>query len=66
MASVCIIGAGAAGLVTAKTLLDDDFDVCVLTRDCSPGGVWAEERVYPGLSINKYVCHNELYFHAKL
>jgi phytoene dehydrogenase-like protein len=35
---VGIIGAGAAGLVTAHTLLRDGFDVTVLTRDRSPGG----------------------------
>ncbi|KAH8112131.1 FAD/NAD-P-binding domain-containing protein [Phellopilus nigrolimitatus] len=55
MASVCIVGAGSAGLITAKTLLDDGFEVHVLTRDRSPGGIWAEERVYPGLSLNKCV-----------
>ncbi|KAH8112129.1 hypothetical protein DFH11DRAFT_1728943 [Phellopilus nigrolimitatus] len=54
MASVCIVGAGSAGLITAKTLLDDGFEVHVLTRDRSPGGIWAEERVYPGLSLNNY------------
>ena len=37
--TVCIIGAGAAGLVTAHTLLQDGFDVTVLTRDPSVGGM---------------------------
>lgn len=51
-----IIGAGAAGLITAHTLLRDGFEhVEVLTRDPSAGGVWAAKRVYPGLSINKLV-----------
>ena len=53
--SVGIIGAGAAGLITAKTLLDDGFEVLVITRDASVGGVWCKDRVYPGLHLNKYV-----------
>lgn len=36
--TVGVIGAGAAGLVTAQTLLRDGFEVTVLTRDPSPGG----------------------------
>jgi phytoene dehydrogenase-like protein len=36
--TVGVIGAGAAGLVTAHTLLRDGFDVTLLTRDRSPGG----------------------------
>ena len=56
-ARIGIIGAGAAGLITAHTLLRDGFvSVEVLTRDESAGGVWAAERVYPGLSINKLVA----------
>lgn len=55
--TICIIGSGAAGLITAHTLLRDGFtNVDVITRDSSAGGVWAAERVYPGLVINKYVC----------
>jgi cation diffusion facilitator CzcD-associated flavoprotein CzcO len=54
-AAVGIIGAGAAGLITAHVLLQDGFNVQVITRDISVGGVWAKERVYPGLSINKCV-----------
>lgn len=52
--SVGIIGAGAAGLITGHTLLQDGFkNVQLLTRDKSVGGVWARERIYPGVSINK-------------
>ena len=52
--SVGIIGAGAAGLITAHILLQDGFkDVQLLTRDKSVGGVWAKQRIYPGISINK-------------
>ncbi|KAI6131220.1 FAD/NAD(P)-binding domain-containing protein [Pisolithus croceorrhizus] len=51
--SVGIIGAGAAGLVTAHTLLQDGFEnVQLLTRDKSVGGVWERQRIYPGLSLN--------------
>ena len=55
MASVGIIGSGMAGLVTAKTLLDDGFKVQILTRERAPGGVWSNDRVYPGLRLNKCV-----------
>ncbi|KAG5354248.1 hypothetical protein C0989_003761 [Termitomyces sp. Mn162] len=51
-ASIGILGAGAAGLITAHVLLQDGFKVQLITRDSSPGGVWARERIYPGLSIN--------------
>lgn len=52
--SVGIIGAGAAGLITGYTLLQDGFqNVQLLTRDKSPGGVWAKECIYPGVAINK-------------
>ncbi len=51
---VAVIGSGLAGLITAHTLLQDGFaNVEVLTRDKSVGGVWSEERVYPGLHINR-------------
>lgn len=54
--SVGILGSGAAGLITAYTLLKDGFtSVSILTKDITPGGVWADHRVYPGLTINKYV-----------
>lgn len=50
---VAVIGSGLTGLITAHILLQDGFvNVEVLTRDKSVGGVWSEERVYPGLHIN--------------
>lgn len=55
--SVCIIGAGAAGLITAYTLIGDGFrDVQVFEKAGSPGGVFSASRIYPGLHINKYVA----------
>ncbi|KAH9922210.1 FAD/NAD-P-binding domain-containing protein [Fomitopsis serialis] len=60
-ARIGVIGAGAAGLITAHTLLQDGFqNVEVLTRDETPGGVWAASRIYPGLSINN--VHGEFRF----
>ncbi|KAI6096926.1 FAD/NAD(P)-binding domain-containing protein [Pisolithus croceorrhizus] len=51
--SVGIIGAGAAGLVTAHTLLQDGFgNVQLLTRDKSVGGVWERQRIHPGMTLN--------------
>lgn len=44
-----IIGAGLSGLVTAKTLLEEGFDVTILEKDDEVGGVWARSRRYPGL-----------------
>ncbi|KAF8648995.1 hypothetical protein AX16_006109 [Volvariella volvacea WC 439] len=56
-----IIGAGAAGLITAHTLIKDGFtNVQILTRDASVGGVWARDRIYPGLFINN--VHGEFRF----
>ena len=51
-ASVCVIGAGIAGLVTAKTLAQDGFDVLIIERDSNLGGTWAPSRSYPGLRAN--------------
>ena len=55
--TVGIIGTGSAGLITAHVLLQDGFDVQLLTEDRSPGGVWARHRVYPNMKINKCVPH---------
>lgn len=44
-----IIGAGLSGLVTAKTLLEEGFDVTLFEKDDEVGGVWARSRRYPGL-----------------
>ncbi|KAF1996431.1 FAD/NAD(P)-binding domain-containing protein [Amniculicola lignicola CBS 123094] len=54
--SVAIIGAGLYGLVTAKVLLretENAFDsVTVFEKDSDLGGVWSENRIYPGLASN--------------
>ena len=51
---VIIIGAGVEGLVTAKTFLniDPDLDLLILESQRTLGGVWAEQRLYPGLLAN--------------
>lgn len=47
-----VIGAGVAGLVTAKVLKHDGFDVTVFEKEPTVGGVWAVSRAYPGLRTN--------------
>ncbi|MEU8619628.1 FAD-dependent oxidoreductase [Streptomyces sp. NPDC048623] len=42
-ARVAVIGAGAAGLATAKALLDEGVDVTVFERGERPGGLWARD-----------------------
>lgn len=49
---VVVIGAGISGLVTAKVLRDDGFDVTVLEKESAIGGVWTPSRTYPGLRTN--------------
>lgn len=50
--SVAVIGAGVAGLVTAKVLKHDGFDITIFEKESTIGGVWAESRAYPGLRTN--------------
>lgn len=45
-----IIGAGVAGLSTAKVLLQAGHDVVVYDRVEDVGGVWSASRRYPGLT----------------
>jgi cation diffusion facilitator CzcD-associated flavoprotein CzcO len=47
---VGIVGAGVAGLVTAKVLTEVGHDVVVYDRTPDVGGVWSATRRYPGLS----------------
>ncbi len=47
---IAIIGAGIAGLCTAKTLLALGYDVQVFEKEADLGGVWSSSRRYPGLS----------------
>ena len=47
---VAIIGAGVAGLATAKVLLAAGHAVTVFDRTPDVGGVWSATRRYPGLT----------------
>jgi cation diffusion facilitator CzcD-associated flavoprotein CzcO len=47
---VGIIGAGVAGLATAKVLQQAGHEVVVIDRTPDVGGVWSETRRYPGLT----------------
>jgi glycine/D-amino acid oxidase-like deaminating enzyme len=47
---VAIIGAGVAGLVTAKVLMRAGHDVMVYDKAPDVGGVWSRTRRYPGLT----------------
>ncbi|CAF2038332.1 unnamed protein product [Rotaria magnacalcarata] len=44
--TVAIVGAGACGLVCAKVLLDDGFDVSIFEKQRELGGVWCAESAY--------------------
>lgn len=46
---IAIIGAGFAGLSTAKLLSDLEYDVTVFEKEAEVGGVWTASRRYPGL-----------------
>ncbi|GAA0959743.1 NAD(P)/FAD-dependent oxidoreductase [Actinocorallia libanotica] len=46
---IAVIGAGFAGLGTAKVLRDFDHDVTVFEKAPDVGGVWSATRRYPGL-----------------
>jgi cation diffusion facilitator CzcD-associated flavoprotein CzcO len=47
---IAIIGAGVAGLATAKVLTQAAHDVVVFDKTPDVGGVWSRTRRYPGLT----------------
>ena len=47
--TVAIVGAGPSGLVSAKVLLDDGFDVTLFDRQRELGGIWSAETAYVDL-----------------
>ncbi|MEX2126003.1 MAG: NAD(P)/FAD-dependent oxidoreductase [Woeseia sp.] len=48
--TIGVIGAGIAGLCTAKVLQQFGFEVTVIEKEAELGGVWAASRRYPGLT----------------
>lgn len=54
---VIVAGAGLQGLVAAKTFhqLDSELKILIVDSSQSLGGVWAKERLYPGLKANNLV-----------
>jgi cation diffusion facilitator CzcD-associated flavoprotein CzcO len=47
--TVAVIGAGSSGLVTAKVLLDDGFNVTLFERHRELDGIWSAESAYVDL-----------------
>lgn len=45
-----VIGAGISGLVTAKTFLEEGYDVTVFEKKLGLGGVWEKSCTYPELT----------------
>lgn len=64
MTSVGIVGAGIAGLVTAKVLKADGFDVSVFDKAGEIGGTWTADNTYPGLRTNNSKRTYEFFDHA--
>jgi cation diffusion facilitator CzcD-associated flavoprotein CzcO len=50
MKRIGIVGAGLSGLVTARTFLEEGWEVAVFETEDEVGGVWARSRRYPGLA----------------
>ncbi|EPS37742.1 hypothetical protein H072_8534 [Dactylellina haptotyla CBS 200.50] len=57
-----IVGAGLYGLYTAKTFLElcPSMNLLIVDSLSSPGGVWAKERIYPGLYVQVLPQYFEL------
>ncbi len=43
---VCVVGAGMSGLVSAKTLLESEFDVTIFEKRHTLGGIWSPGAQY--------------------
>ena len=57
---IAIVGAGVAGLATAKVLKQAGHGVTVFDRVDDVGGVWSASRRYPGLSTQSTKAQYEL------
>ena len=59
MKSVCIVGGGPGGLVSAKTLLQTkQFEVTVYEKEDRTGGIWALDQDSTGGFLNPYTPTN--------
>ena len=47
--NIAVVGAGFAGLVSAKVFRDFGGSVTVFEKDSEVGGVWSSSRRYPAL-----------------
>jgi cation diffusion facilitator CzcD-associated flavoprotein CzcO len=55
---VAVVGAGVAGLATAKVFLSQGHSVTIFERGDTLGGVWSRARCYPGLRLQtKRQCY---------
>ncbi|KAH7862377.1 hypothetical protein Vadar_004045 [Vaccinium darrowii] len=63
---VAVVGAGVAGLVTARELLREGHRVVVYEKSNQLGGIWVyDPRVEPdplGVDPNREIVHNTLYY----
>jgi len=57
---IAIVGAGVAGLATAKVLKQAGHHVTVFDRVADVGGVWSASRRYPGVSTQSTKAQYEL------
>lgn len=48
--NICVIGAGISGLVTAKTFIEEGYNITIFEKKAGLGGVWEKSRTYPGLT----------------
>ena len=48
--SICIIGAGFAGLTSARVFKALGYEVTLYEKEADVGGVWSASRRYPGLT----------------
>ena len=58
---VCVIGAGAAGLTTAKHLLEDGFDVTILEKRDGLGGLWYFDETKSSVTDNTTASTSKTY-----
>lgn len=56
--SVCIIGAGALGLVATKNLLEEGFEVTTFERNDYIGGLWRHTKDTTQTSVHEMTRAN--------